>query len=80
MDDLTKLLKLAEQERDKRSRSQGRIEGLKKTLRQKGYKGEIHAKNELRKLRIQLKKDKTTFNSKIALFRKRYAKKLSETN
>lgn len=80
MDDLEKLLRLAESERDKRSRSEGRIDGLKKTLIKKGFKGEVGARNQLKKLRIQLKKEKASFDTKLSNFRKRYAQKLSETD
>jgi hypothetical protein len=80
MNDLSKLLQLAERQRDERSRIKGRIDGIKKSIRAKGFKGEVHARNELKKLKLQLKKLKLDFDKRLAIFRKRYAEELNKIN
>ena len=80
MNDLDKLLKLAEKQRDERSRIKGRLDGLNKSLKSKGYRGEVHAKKELGTLKSRAKSLRKSFDTKLAAFRKKYAKELAQTD
>lgn len=80
MEDLNKLLELAESHRDERSRINGRIDGLEKSLKERGYRSESHARKSLKKLVMEHKKIKKEFNDKIKSVRERYAKRLEKAD
>lgn len=80
MEDLSKLLKLAEKQRDEHSRINGRIDGIKKNLKDNGYRGEVHAKKELTALKLKRKKLRASFERKLSTFKKLYAKELQKVD
>lgn len=78
MNDLTKLKKLADQQIKEKARIEGRIESFTDRLKKEGFKTSKIAADEMKLLKSKIKSMKTTFQSKLDIFKDKYANDLSK--
>jgi len=78
MSELDRLKVLAEKQKQEKAKIEGKLETLYEELEEMGFTSVKAAQEETLKLKAALKKKQTTFNVKLAEFKKKYATELSE--
>lgn len=80
IDRLNRLKRLSDQQRDEKSRIEGRIDSIIDELRKEGYDSVEDAKKGLALLSKRIKMKNNSFNRKLEEFNERYADQLQESN
>lgn len=80
MDNLDKYKRLAESQRDKKAKLEGKVEGLYEELGEEGFTSLDSAKKDMILLGKKISKMRKIFTDKLELFEKRHAQDLQKTN